>query len=343
MAPAGILADAPSKSGTPAIRKPRSRIVSMGRAPSRGGGLAPEAASRQGWEMQRLEVYQSLWAMQPHGPDGVKVPVERAFEMVAEAGYDGMAIDLGAADMELMLPTRPLFRRHRLGCLIMAFPKTIEGLRPVLHMARDFGAAGVDVIGVNVIGQVPAMTVPDMIPVIRAWIEMGAAEGVPVQFETHRNCITNDLLPTLELIDAIPEMRLCADLSHFVVDREFRFPISAHDDVLIRRILERSDSFQGRVATREQIQVPIGFPQHRRWYDQFAAWWEAGFRLWRARNPAGACNFLCELGPPEYAITGADGRELSDRWQEALEIRARVRGIWQRLEFRRKRGRVTLD
>jgi len=277
--------------------------------------------------MQKLEIYQSLWAMQPHGPDGVKIPIEQAFEMVAGAGYDGMAIDLGAADMEAMQATRPLFQRHGLGCLIMAFPKTVEGLRPVLHMAQDFGA-----IAVNIIGQVPALTLAQMLPIVRAWIEMGRQEGVPVLFETHRNCLTNDRYTTLELIDAIPEMRLCADLSHYVVDREFWFPISAFDNQLITRILDRSDSFQGRIATREQIQVSITFAQHRKWYDQFAAWWEQGLRSWRARNPGGTCNFLCELGPPEYAITGADGREISNRWDEALQIRNRVRGIWGALE-----------
>ena len=275
----------------------------------------------------KLDIYQSLWAMQPHGPDGVKVPVEQVFEMVAEAGYDGMAIDLGASDMQSMLPTRPLFTRHALGCLIMAFPKTVEGLRPVLHMAKDFGA-----IGVNIIGQVPALTLAEMIPVIHAWIEMADTEGVPIQFETHRNCITNDLYTTLELIDAIPQMRLCADLSHYVVDREFWFPISEYDEALIQRILARSDSFQGRIATREQIQVCPTFAQHRKWYDQFADWWEAGMRDWRTRNPGGTCNFLCELGPPEYAITGADGREISNRWDDALEIRRRVREIWAQLD-----------
>ena len=210
---------------------------------------------------------------------------------------------------------------------INAFPKDIEGLRPFLHMAKDFGAPFV-----NIIGQAPALTLADMIPIIRAWIAMSDEEGVPIQFETHRNCITNDLYTTLELIDAIPEMRLCADLSHFVVDREFRFPISDYDGALITRILQRADSFQGRIATREQIQVPIAFPQNRKWYDQFAAWWEEGFRSWRARTPSGTCSFMCELGPPEYAITGADGMELSNRWDEALHIRDRVRAIWDGLD-----------
>ena len=42
--------------------------------------------------------------------------------------------------------------------------------------------------------------------------------------------------------------------------------------------------------------------------------------------------FLCELGPAEYAITGPDGYELSDRWEEALMIRRRVEEIWAKLE-----------
>src|SRR5437588_334729 len=89
--------------------------------------------------------------------------------------------------------------------------------------------------------------------------EMVEAEGVEIQFETHRNCITNDLFTTLLLLDAVPEMRLCADLSHYLVDREFWYPIAPENHALIRRILERADSFQGRVSSREQIQVQISF------------------------------------------------------------------------------------
>jgi hypothetical protein len=161
---------------------------------------------------------------------------------------------------------------------------------------------------------------------------MAEEVGVKVQFETHRNCITNDLFTTLELIDAIPEMRLAADLSHFLVDREFPYPVSEENHRLIHRIIERADSFQGRVASREQVQIQIGFPQHRKWLELFLGWWEDGFRLWRQRSAADArLNFLCELGPREYAITGPDGNELSDRWQEALQLRDHARAIWRKL------------
>lgn len=278
--------------------------------------------------MQRLEVFQSLWAMELRRPDGFERPVAENFQMVADAGYAGMAIDLGVMNNDEALATRPHFERHGLGCLINAFPKTIEDLRPVLRMSKQF-----DTRYVNIIGQVMPIKVEDMIPVIRAWIDMAGEEEVPILFETHRNCITNDLFATLQLIDAIPEMELCADLSHYLVDREFWYPISAEDDVLIQRILQRSEAFQGRVANREQVQVQISFPQHQKWFDQFAAWWTDGLRSWRDRAAQDAVvNFLCELGPPEYAITGADGYELSDRWEEALMIKERVEGIWDALE-----------
>lgn len=278
----------------------------------------------------KLEIFQSLWAMELRRSDRPERTPEEAFAMVAEAGYAGMAIDIGVTpdDMAKARALKPLFTRHKLGCLVNVFPRTIEDLRPTLRLAREFDARFV-----NVIGQVMPITVAEMIPVIETWLAMAEAESVPILFETHRNCITNDLFATLQLIDAVPEMRLCADLSHYLVDREFWFPISPDNHALIQRILARSSSFQGRVASREQIQVQITFAQHQKWFDLFAGWWEEGFRLWRAgAKPGETLNFCCELGPKEYAMTGPDGNELSDRWEEALMIRRRVETIWARLD-----------
>jgi len=61
-------------------------------------------------------------------------------------------------------------------------------------------------------------------------------------------------------------------------------------------------------------------------------WWERGFKQWRRKADATeTLTFLCELGPPEYAMTGADGYELSDRWQEALMMKDMVRNLWSRV------------
>ena len=271
---------------------------------------------------QCLKTYTSLWAMQPHDQTGIKLPNDQVCEMVANAGYDGMAIDLGAGDVTQAHEVRPHMERHGLTPLIVAFPKTVEGLRETLVMAKDFGSPFVDVIG-----QVMPLSVDGMIPVIRQWMDMADQIGVPIQFESHRNCITNDLYSTLCLLDAIPEMRICADLSHYVVDREFWFPMSDRDMGLISRILQRSDSFQGRVASRQQIQLQLDFVQHQKWVELFKGWWREGLEDWRTRNE-GDCIFLCELGPPEYAMTGPDGREMSNRWQEALQIKSWVHQIW---------------
>ena len=79
-------------------------------------------------ERPDLQVYQSLWAMQPHSPEGVKLPLEEVCDMVAAEGFSGMAIDLGAADVQTAHDVRPHLERNNLTPLIVAFPKTVEVL-----------------------------------------------------------------------------------------------------------------------------------------------------------------------------------------------------------------------
>lgn len=272
---------------------------------------------------QSLRVFQSLWSMQPHDQSGEILPHDRVCGMVRDAGFDGLAIDLGAADVETAYAVRPHLEREGLIPLIVAFPRSVEGLRETLQMAKDFGSPFV-----NLIGQVFPLTVEGAIPVVRRWIEMSDEEEMPIQFETHRNCITNDLFFTLSLLDAVPEMRLAGDFSHYMVDREFKLPLSTWERGLLQRCIERCDSFQGRVASRQQIQLPLDFPQHAKWVELFTGLWRDGFANWKARNASGDLVFLCELGPPEYAMTGADGRELSDRWAESQRLRQIALNLW---------------
>jgi hypothetical protein len=278
--------------------------------------------------MQNLEIYQSLWAMELRSPDLPERSFEESFQMVADAAYDGMCIDPGADEIERFQELRPLFDKHGLGCMVNAFPYKLDDMQPLLAMAKDFNASMV-----NVIGGVMPIAVADAVPVVERWMDDAEQSGLPLLFETHRDSLLNDLYYTLQLLDLVPDIRLCADLSHFVVDREMRSPISATDTNFIERILQQSDCFQGRIANREQIQVQIDFPQHQEWVKIFKGWWKSGMRAWRRRNANDATLiFLCELGPPPYAMTDRNRRELSDRWEEALQIREWVRDIWRELE-----------
>ena len=145
--------------------------------------------------------------------------------------------------------------------------------------------------------------------------------------------MTTDLVFTLHLLDCFPDLRLTGDLSHYVVGREFAWPISDENHALMHRVIDQCWGFHGRVASREQIQLQISFPHHKEWVDLFMGWWEYGFRSWRRRAPKDATlTFLCELGPREYAMTGPDGYELSDRWQEAQQMKDMVRALWARIE-----------
>lgn len=275
--------------------------------------------------MQKLEVFQSLWAMELRQPGRPERPMRENFEQAAEAGYHGLCIDPAVHEIEDCLALKPLYREFGLKCMVNAFPARVQELIPLLDLA-----AGLDACLVNVIGQVMPMTVDEGARVMRQWMRDAGDYAFPVLFETHRDCTLNDMHYTLQLMDEVPGMRLCADLSHYVIDREMRLPLTALDQAHVSRILRRSDCFQGRVANREQVQVQIDFPQHQEWVAQFRAWWREGIAAWRERNADDATlMFLCELGPPPYAITDAQQQELSDRWQEALRIRSWVERIWQ--------------
>ena len=167
-----------------------------------------------------LHVYQALWAMdQLSSPEA---STAAKFDRVREAGFDGMAIDLGALTLAQAEATVPHFARTGLRGGLTAFPTSVEGLRPALALAHRIAAPCVVVIGQDM-----PVRVADMIPVIEGWLRVAEQEGMPVQFETHRNCITNDLFATVQLLDALPAMRLAADLSHYVVDREMPCPADA--------------------------------------------------------------------------------------------------------------------
>lgn len=274
--------------------------------------------------MQRFLVYQSLWAMERRRPDGHEWSLDEKLRMIRDAGFDGCGVRF--ADREYARTVTAFLREHGMTWQAQCYPRTVDDLKPIIDHVLEFGADHL-----NLQPDVRPYRLEACFPYIDGWRRLAADAGIAMQIETHRDRMTTDLLFTLHLLDHYPDLRLTADLSHYLVGREFAWPVSDENHALIHRILDNSWGLHGRVASREQVQVPITFPQHREWVDLFMDWWAYGFRSWRRRaGPDATLTFLCELGPAPYAITGADGYDLSDRWQESLQMMAMVRDLWQR-------------
>jgi sugar phosphate isomerase/epimerase len=253
--------------------------------------------------------------------------MEEKLARIAEAGFAG--VEFLMEDKKHREQMVPLCDKYGLRRSNIVFPWTPAEFADDIAAARDGGASHINLQPMPI-----TRTVAEVVPYLVRCVDMASDAGYELFFETHRDRTTTDMYFTLDLIDAVPDLVLCGDLSHFLVGREFAGPpISEQNQEYMEQIVERCGAFHGRVASREQVQVPISFAHNQVWFDLFAGWWEHGLRAFRQRAGADdTLTFVVELGPPTYAIQGADGSELSDRWQEALMVKDRVEEIWQRLE-----------
>ncbi|WP_242522263.1 sugar phosphate isomerase/epimerase family protein [Pseudomonas orientalis] len=269
--------------------------------------------------MRQLLVFQSLWAMQTEPG-----PLEAQLDRIAAAGFDGVTDHYWQADAVARLYAATAARGLQIEGQL--FPQTVDDLARALEVINRHGCHHL-----TLQADVRPRTQAEAGRLIEGWQRLAEQVDFPILLETHRYRLTSDLLFTLDLLAQMPDLKLLADLSHYVVGRELPEPGDADDDEHIRTILRRSWGFHGRVASSEQVQVALDFPQHQPWVERFTGWWRYGIEDWLARpETPRSLSFTCELGPPPYAITGADGRELSDRWAEALKLKALIRQVWDR-------------
>jgi sugar phosphate isomerase/epimerase len=213
---------------------------------------------------QQLRVLQSLWAMERRLKNEPEWPLQTQLAMIRDAGFDGAGvrfIDPNFADEA----TRCL-RAHGMIWQAQCYPNSVDDLKRVLELVAKLGSDHV-----NLQPDVRPYRLADCIPLLEGWRRLGEEAQVAVNIETHRDRMTTDLLFTLHLLDCFPDLRLTADLSHFLVGREYAWPVDDANHAMVNRILDNSWALHGRIASREQVQISLGFPQHQGWVELFYA------------------------------------------------------------------------
>ncbi len=278
----------------------------------------------------KLEVQMSWWGMSGLKNDGETRSLEEQFELIAEAGFDGINGFIPAPEEEDHWDR--LLERYGLTLSVNAYPKTADDMFQFLVRAKEYGR----IQHINVQVMTPFLTGEPAVALLGELNAMSHEAGIPAFIETHRGTITQDLIRTIAYIEALASLRLTIDLSHYVVAGELH-TISDEAESLIQKLLTRSSAIHARVSNGEQVQVNVGRSGEHPMMCHFKRWWEQGMRHWRATAGSGdVLPFVVELGPPPYAITfdeyGERTLEISDRWEQSLLFLRTARKLWRRLD-----------
>jgi hypothetical protein len=179
---------------------------------------------------------------------------------------------------------------------------------------------------------------------VEALLKAAAKHDHPVYVETHRATITQDPVRTLDLVAKFPELRFNADLSHWYTGLEMRYGDFEAKLDRLQPVFDRVRYMHLRMGHSCEMQVPL--PQlrnHGAWQDYLALWKRSMTGFLASAQKSEQLIVAPELLPArvlhqgrEFALNYARLRdpsdpysEYSDRWTEALELKAIVENIWQ--------------
>jgi sugar phosphate isomerase/epimerase len=136
--------------------------------------------------------------------------------------------------------------------------------------------------------------------------------GIPVAHEVHRGRVTFSTMSTMALIDAVPDVRLTADFSHWCCVHE---SLLEDQEQSVNRAIAHTYHLHARVGHAEAPQVTD--PRAPEWNAEVAAhvrWWQSIVDTRKAKG-AESLTICPEFGPPRYMATlPGTGTPVADQW-----------------------------
>ncbi len=269
----------------------------------------------------RLRVQHSLWSLRKLPMNSPQEwTLDEKFRRVKEAGFEAVECWLTDEDER---EHKEALDRAGLRLVLGHRPFTLDEVRQTVDRAVRLGADFVFAQPADAFTPAEEVTA-----LCREGRKIANDRGIPFFVETHRNNFTENLPQTKQLIELVPDIRLTADLSHFVVVGEFYGWAEERAVDRMMPVLERTSHMHGRISNGEAVQVDVGDGSGET-AQFFVSLWATAMSHWlRDAGPGDVFPFASELGPPRYAITLPDGSEFSDRWEQSLVMKKLAEQAW---------------
>jgi sugar phosphate isomerase/epimerase len=149
--------------------------------------------------------------------------------------------------------------------------------------------------------------------------QLNQSSGIPFLIETHRGRPTYSAIETRKYLEALPELRLTADFSHWMVVHESDL---SDQGANVELAIARADYIHARVGYAEGPQIPD--PRAPEW--QYAV--EKHLQLWQEiidqhkNNNAESLYITPEFGPPAYMHTAPfTNQPVGDVWEQNVYMK----------------------
>jgi sugar phosphate isomerase/epimerase len=150
-------------------------------------------------------------------------------------------------------------------------------------------------------------------------VQLSQNSGIPILIETHRGRPTYSAIETRKYLEALPELRLTADFSHWMVVHESDL---ADQRVNVELAIRRAGYIHARVGYAEGPQIP----------DPRAPEWEYSvtrhLQLWQEiinqhqRDAKETLYITPEFGPPAYMHTAPfTNQPVGDVWEQNVYMK----------------------
>jgi len=164
----------------------------------------------------------------------------------------------------------------------------------------------------------------DNLKIFQHALSLEQKHGVAITHETHRFRPTFSTLGTEQIIDALPELKLNLDISHWMVVHE-------------SDLSDQKERLEKLFAHVHHVHARVGYEEGPQITDPENSQWEAQVNnhceLWQqvmekaALRSQDCFTITPEFGPYPYAHTDSNGQHLTDIWQANLFIKNKLNAM----------------